>query len=76
MRRTNPIRPAPNNNCGPRNICGMRGGLFNPFFQNGDDIAGFTGMGSSSGGGAATDAVYEDLTRAYYEDNTVAQYEA
>lgn len=58
--------------CGVNKPCGMRGGLFNPFFQNGVDIAGITGMGSSV---SSNDILYEDGAAVRYEDNNIVLYE-
>lgn len=39
----------------------MKGGLFNPFFQNGADIAGYTGMGSGAQYSSSAQAVFAQM---------------
>jgi hypothetical protein len=61
--------------CSNRTICGMKGGLLNPFFQNGVDL---TGQSDGSGGSStpANAVLHEDGTVARYEDDTTVTYES
>lgn len=61
--------------CGPAKSCGMRGGLFNPFFQNGVDLTGQNGYSSQGGASSLARSIYNDHESRVLADGGVIESE-